>query len=228
MVELLVVIAIIAILAALLLPALSEAKKRSQRAACLSNLNQINHAVAIYLSDSGDIFPDRRDLKTSLPLGYHPWSTWPPSDPRGGWAAVEFLDDGATYPLWSCPAALTAPAGNVVQVMQQVSAASNAPVSRYWLWRFDRTNDMSDAVMLEDFWGKKTTQAVSDLISANDPLVGPVTGPSDVEMVVDPYFPDTTPTVPAGLSGRTIHAGGRNRAFLDGHVQYLKDARTPF
>ena len=29
------------------------------------------------------------------------------------------------------------------------------------------------------------------------------------------------------LSGRTIHPGGRDRLFLDGHAQYIKDTRTP-
>ena len=86
---------------------------------------------------------------------------------------------------------------------------------------------MNDPVMLEDFWGKSESQAVADLQAANDPTVGPIRGPTDVELVVDPYFPKTVPTVPAGFSGRTIHAGGRCRVFLDGHVQFVRDARTP-
>ena len=90
LIELLVVIAIIAILAALLLPALSRAKQKGQRAVCLSNLNQIGLAFIIYLNDHEDRFPDRRDLKSSLPGGYLPWTTWPPSDPRAGWAATNF------------------------------------------------------------------------------------------------------------------------------------------
>src|SRR2546423_1150749 len=74
LIELLVVIAIIAILASLLLPALARAKQRGQRAACLSNLRQVGVSFALYLNDNADRFMDRRDLKSSLPGGYHPWS----------------------------------------------------------------------------------------------------------------------------------------------------------
>jgi hypothetical protein len=48
-----------------------------------------------------------------------------------------------------------------------------------------------------------------------------------VELAVDPYFPNTVPTVDPALKGRTIHGGGRCRVYLDGHTQYLRDARTP-
>src|SRR6185503_17273050 len=88
LIELLVVIAIIALLAALLLPALGRAKSRAVRGACLSNLRQIGLAFQMYTDDHADRMPDRRDLKTSVPGGYHPWGSWPPSDPRAGWAAI--------------------------------------------------------------------------------------------------------------------------------------------
>jgi prepilin-type N-terminal cleavage/methylation domain-containing protein len=226
LIELLVVIAIIAIIAAILLPALNSAKEQAQRADCLSNLKQIGLAFTVYLNDHEDRFPDRRDLKTLLPSGsgYHPWTTWPPSDPRGGWAALVLQDQGASYAVWSCPAAIDSTVGNIVQTVQAFSADTNAPLSRYWLWRFDRADD---PVGLEDFWGKTAAQAISDLQSTNDPTVGPIGGASDVELAVDPYFPSTVPTVPAGFSGRTIHAGGRCRVFLDGHMQFIKDSRTP-
>jgi prepilin-type processing-associated H-X9-DG protein len=227
LIELLVVIAIIAILAAMLLSTLSQAKRRGQRTSCLSNLKQIGIAFAVYLDDHEDRFPDRRDLKASLPGGFHPWTSWPPSDPRGGWAALVLYEAGVTYPVWNCPAAINSAAGNAIQSLQSISSLSNAPVTRYWLWRFDRTNDLTDATMLEDFWTKTRFQAVVDLQSANDPILGVISGPSDVELVVDSYFPNTIPTVAPELQGRAIHPGGRNRLFLDSHVQYLKDRRTP-
>jgi len=225
-----VVIAIIAILAALLLPALARAKQKGQQAVCISNLKQIGLAFAMYLNEHDSRFPDRRDLKSIGTDGYHPWSSWPPSDPRGGWADIVFKDEGAADAIWSCPTAINSPVGNVVQTLQwtaPTNSITNAVAVRYWLWRFDRTNALNDPLMLEDFWNKTEAQAVADLQAANDPTVGYVGGAVDVELAVDPYFPNTVPTVLPELSGRTIHPGGRSRVFLDGHTQFIRDTRTP-
>ena len=226
LIELLVVIAIIGILAAMLLPTLARARQKGQRAVCLSNLRQIGLAFQVYLNENTDHFPDRRDLKSSLPGGYHPWTSWPPSDPRAGWAATNFSGACPDMNVWSCPAAISSATGNAVQSVQATSVDTNAPICRYWAWRFDRPDDL---VGQEDFWGKSETQAVADLETASltDATLGPIYGLTDVELVVDPYYPQTIGTVDPALKGRTIHAGGRCRVFLDGHTQFIKDTRTP-
>ena len=210
LIELLVVIAIIAILAAILFPVFAKAKEAAKKAVCLSNLKQMGIAFQLYLDDNDDRMPDRRDLKVSL--GYKPWTGWPPSDPRAGWA-VQILEPYKVKGIFSCPSGQGVFA-NEVRVVQDSSY--------YWMWRFDRPDD---PVPLDDFWGKSPEQAVADLAVSGNPTTGVPEGPADVELTVDPYFPRTIPTVPAGLKGKAVHSGGRNRLLLDLHAKFLHDPR---
>ena len=57
LIELLVVIAIIAILAAMLMPALQQARESAKRSTCLSQNKQIGTAINMYCGDNEEIFP---------------------------------------------------------------------------------------------------------------------------------------------------------------------------
>ncbi len=59
LVELLVVVSIIGLLIAMLLPVLSRARHAARQAGCLSNLDQIMTATAMYLDEHGDVMPIR-------------------------------------------------------------------------------------------------------------------------------------------------------------------------
>lgn len=221
LIELLVVIAVIAILAAILFPVFAQAREKARQAACMSNLKQIGLAFAMYVQDYDEKLPDRRDLKLSLPGGFKPWSTWPPSDPRAGWAAVVLEPYTKNNDIWACPSVKGSVLGNAVQVQQMITV--NGPATYYWLWRFDRPDD---PIPLDDLWGKTDLQSVGDLQAANNPQAGYPDGPADVEIAVDPYFPKTIPTTPPDLRGHAVHFGGRNRLLLDSHVKYFRDIRT--
>ena len=216
LIELLVVIAIVAILAAVLFPVFARAKEAAKRTSCLSGMRQIVMATVMYENDDDDRLPDRRDLKREL-RGAATW-TWPPSDPRGGWAAVVLESYVKSRDLWSCPSV----GGSPMARLPQVEQATAGGTSRYWLWRFDRME--ADAVELDNLWGKTPEGAIADLQAANNPTVGQPQSPAEVELVVDPYFPKINPVAPA-LRGLAAHVGGRNRGYLGGNVKWQRDAR---
>ena len=215
LIELLVVIAIIAILAAILLPALIQARERANRASCMNNLRQQGMALTIYTGDSNGKFPDLRYAPFTLtaPTAYGNW----PWDISTNFTDV-LISDGCnrnvfydpSYPEFNC---------------------SNT-------WYYNPTFRILDYVYLVPGAGMNAGgKSEQPYWKTNSFLIPGQTVPASSEVVVDVVARDTGSGSFASISvgglallhppivQRTSHllgsspAGG-NLLFEDGHVEW--------
>ncbi|MDB6030630.1 MAG: hypothetical protein JWM16_968 [Verrucomicrobiales bacterium] len=101
LVELLVVIAIVAVLAALLLPALNNAKEQGRSALCKNNMRQLTLGILMYADENDFYLPWPGDVNRNLEPDWV-WGGQPTINPfnSASWAAPDFgfrADAGSVY-----------------------------------------------------------------------------------------------------------------------------------
>jgi prepilin-type N-terminal cleavage/methylation domain-containing protein/prepilin-type processing-associated H-X9-DG protein len=223
LIELLVVIAIIAILAAMLLPALANAKEKGKRAKCVSNLHQIGVALQIYATDNADLLP-----------------RWSPSDPSKGQALWDLA--------WSMAGGLAGATTNSMNQLRQVLYCPGGfttvqDVSFWWDYMSGHRVTSYQFIISRDgtqtgypttlrspkgFLVKMTTPYTNLFTLSNTEMVTDV-APSEGTGALSDKFVGVYTSNPAELpkgynashmAGR-VPAGG-NILFMDNHVEWRK------
>ena len=114
LIELLVVIAIIALLAAMLLPALRNAKEQAKVVVCKGNLKQIHAAFTVYGTDYDEFFPYTYGIEKGagkagpwpvLLSQYSPapYGTWSGSNTHDGSFSFKSLPSKNKENIFTCP-----------------------------------------------------------------------------------------------------------------------------
>ena len=110
LIELLVVIAIIAVLMAILIPTLNRAREQGKRAACLSNLKQLQLAWVMYADDNDGKIVNGSASWENPQRNEIPW-VWIPSRYASSAEAQEEFESGALYEYCSLPKIFKCPSG---------------------------------------------------------------------------------------------------------------------
>lgn len=221
LIELLVVIAIIAILAALLLPAMSQAKCKAWSAECLNNLNQLQVCWHLYAMDNDDYLVPNNSVQGvsgsgsdgSIATG----ASWCLADP-----SETNVENGMLFPyntslgIYHCPAdhsTLTSPAGNDGGTLRSRSYNLSQSVNGYPGYNWFVDGYIPCFIKLEDINSPGVASCMVFIDENEYTLLD-----SQFGMPTDFYDGSTTWwDMPANR-----HCQGANLSFSDGHAEHYR------
>lgn len=217
LIELLVVIAIIAILAAMLLPALSQARDRAKSIGCSSNLKQLGLGVVSYHNDYNGFYPVvNGDLSNPNASTKRWWvNAIAAYVPVSGWA-----DEGIGKPLynpsnvWTCPSVRSQQIGwgNGYGVNADGPIAYSVPGGGRGYNRGDFMKRKNDMLVMAD----AMTHNNSAWPNQNRTWI----------VIRAPIWASTDWTANGSAQLADAHMGGGNITFPDGHVEWHKWIET--